>query len=123
MRTSATASRQKSYTSFSVLPLKLATYLGLCVASFAVVFGAQLILRTLLFGNPVAGYPSLMVVILFMGGAQLVFLGIIGEYLGRIFNETKTVLGLMPHPENAIDKLLGSVDGRGLFKGLAEALS
>jgi glycosyltransferase involved in cell wall biosynthesis len=76
-------------TSFSVLPLKLATYLGLGVASFAVVFGAQLILRTLLFGNPVAGYPSLMAVILFLGGTQLITLGIIGEYLGRVFNETK----------------------------------
>ena len=76
-------------TGFSVGPLKLATYAGLAVALFAVVFGAQLILRTLLFGNPVAGYPSLMAVILFMGGAQLVTLGIIGEYLGRVFNETK----------------------------------
>ena len=43
--------------------------------------------------------------------------------IAGIFNETKTVLGLMPHPENAIDTLLGSVDGRGLFRGLAEALS
>ena len=76
-------------TSFTVAPLKLATYLGLAVAIFAVLFGAQLILRTLLFGNPVAGYPSLMAVILFLGGTQLVTLGIIGEYLGRVFNETK----------------------------------
>ena len=76
-------------TSFSVGPLKLATYLGLAVAIFAVLFGTQLILRTLIFGNPVAGYPSLMAVILFLGGTQLVTLGIIGEYLGRIFNETK----------------------------------
>src|ERR1700761_6177340 len=76
-------------TSFTVMPLKLATYLGLGVAAFAVVFGAQLILRTLLFGNPVAGYPSLMAVVLFLGGTQLVTLGIIGEYLGRVFNETK----------------------------------
>jgi glycosyltransferase involved in cell wall biosynthesis len=76
-------------TGFSVAPLKLATYLGLAVALFAVAFGAQLILRTLLFGNPVAGYPSLMAVVLFLGGTQLVTLGIIGEYLGRVFNETK----------------------------------
>jgi glycosyltransferase involved in cell wall biosynthesis len=79
----------EGFTSFSVGPLKLATYLGLAVAVFAVLFGAQLILRTLIFGNPVAGYPSLMAVILFLGGTQLVTLGIIGEYLGRIFNETK----------------------------------
>ena len=76
-------------TGFSVGPLKLATYLGLAVALFAVVFGAQLILRTLVFGNPVAGYPSLMAVMLFLGGTQLITLGIIGEYLGRVFNETK----------------------------------
>jgi glycosyltransferase involved in cell wall biosynthesis len=76
-------------TSFTVAPLKLATYLGLAVAVFAVAFGAQLIVRTLLFGNPVAGYPSLMAVVLFLGGTQLLTLGIIGEYLGRVFNETK----------------------------------
>jgi polyisoprenyl-phosphate glycosyltransferase len=79
----------EAITGFTVAPLKLATWLGLAVALFAVVFGAQLILRTLFFGNPVPGYPSLMAVILFMGGAQLVTLGIIGEYLGRVFNETK----------------------------------
>ena len=70
-------------------PLKVATYAGLAVALFASVFGAQLIARTLLFGNPVAGYPSLMTVILFLGGVQLLTLGVIGEYLGRVFNETK----------------------------------
>ena len=79
----------EGFTSFSVGPLKLATYLGLAVALFAVLFGAQLILRTLIYGNPVPGYPSLMAVILFLGGTQLVTLGIIGEYLGRVFNETK----------------------------------
>jgi len=76
-------------TSFSVMPLKLATYIGLATAIFAAVFAAQLVLRTLLFGNPVAGYPSLMAIILFLGGVQLITLGIIGEYLGRVFNETK----------------------------------
>jgi glycosyltransferase involved in cell wall biosynthesis len=79
----------EAITSFTVAPLKLATWLGLAVALFAVVFGAQLALRTLFFGNPVPGYPSLMVVILLLGGTQLVTLGIIGEYLGRVFNETK----------------------------------
>ncbi len=76
-------------TSFTVMPLKVATYLGLAVASFAVVFGAQLVIRTLLFGNPVPGYPSIMAVILFLGGVQLITLGVMGEYLGRVFNETK----------------------------------
>ena len=76
-------------TGFSVLPLKLASYLGLAVAGFACVFGGQLVARTLLFGNRVAGYPSLMAVVLFLGGVQLMTLGVIGEYLGRVFNETK----------------------------------
>ena len=76
-------------TGFSVLPLKLASYLGLAVAVFAGLFGGQLVLRTLVFGNPVPGYPSLMAVVLFLGGVQLITLGVIGEYLGRVFNETK----------------------------------
>ena len=76
-------------TGFSVAPLKLATYLGLGVALFALLFGGQLVARTLLYGNPVPGYPSIMAVVLFLGGVQLVTLGVIGEYLGRIFNETK----------------------------------
>ncbi|MBU8538713.1 glycosyltransferase family 2 protein [Falsiroseomonas tokyonensis] len=76
-------------TAFTVGPLKIATYLGLFTAFGAVIYGVQLIIRTILFGNPVAGYPSLMAVVLFLGGVQLMTLGIIGEYLGRIFNETK----------------------------------
>jgi polyisoprenyl-phosphate glycosyltransferase len=55
----------------------------------AVLYGTYIIGLTVLFGNPVAGYPSLLVIILFLGGIQLLFLGIIGEYLGRVFNETK----------------------------------
>ncbi len=76
-------------TGFTVMPLKIATYLGLIVALLAVVYAAQVVVKTLLFGNPVAGYPSLMTVVLFLGGVQLVTLGVIGEYLGRVFNETK----------------------------------
>jgi len=76
-------------TSFSTGPLKVATYLGVLVAMFATLYGVFIIGNTLVFGNPVPGYPSLMVVILFLGGVQLIFIGIIGEYIGRIFNETK----------------------------------
>jgi glycosyltransferase involved in cell wall biosynthesis len=76
-------------TSFTVGPLKIATYLGLVTALFAAGYGSLIILRTLIWGNPVAGYPSLMAVVLFLGGVQLMTLGIIGEYLGRVFNETK----------------------------------
>jgi glycosyltransferase involved in cell wall biosynthesis len=76
-------------TSFTVMPLKVASYLGLLVSVFAALFIIQLVIRTVLFGNPVAGYPSLMAVVLFLGGVQLLTLGVIGEYLGRVFNETK----------------------------------
>ncbi|MGG5812407.1 glycosyltransferase family 2 protein [Falsiroseomonas sp. CW058] len=76
-------------TSFTVGPLKIATYLGLATAVFAAFYAGLIVLRTLIWGNPVAGYPSLMAVVLFLGGIQLMTLGIIGEYLGRVFNETK----------------------------------
>lgn len=76
-------------TSFTTTPLKLATYLGLITAFFSFCYGAIVMLQKLLLGNPVKGYPSLMVVVLFLGGTQLIFLGIIGEYLGRMFDETK----------------------------------
>lgn len=76
-------------TSFTVAPLKVATYVGLLTAVGAVIYLAQLLVRTFLYGNPVAGYPSLLAVVLFLGGVQMMMLGIIGEYLGRIFNETK----------------------------------
>jgi glycosyltransferase involved in cell wall biosynthesis len=76
-------------TSFTVAPLKVATYVGLLTAIGAVLYLAQLVVRTIFYGNPVAGYPSLLAVVLFLGGVQMMMLGIIGEYLGRIFNETK----------------------------------
>jgi glycosyltransferase involved in cell wall biosynthesis len=76
-------------TSFSIVPLKVATYVGLFAATIAIFYGLYIVGLTILFGNPVAGYPSLLVVILFFGGVQLLSLGIIGEYLGRVFNETK----------------------------------
>jgi glycosyltransferase involved in cell wall biosynthesis len=76
-------------TSFTTTPLKWATYLGLLTALGSFAYAVIIILQKLLFGNPVKGYPSLMVVVLFLGGVQLVFLGIIGEYLGRMFDETK----------------------------------
>ena len=75
--------------SFSTAPLRLATFLGLTVAGAAFIFLVVVVVRTALFGTDLAGYPSTMAVILFLGGAQLLSLGIIGEYIGRIFNETK----------------------------------
>jgi glycosyltransferase involved in cell wall biosynthesis len=76
-------------TSFTIAPLKFATYLGLTVALYAFVYAGWTILKTLLFGNAVPGYPSLLVVVLFLGGVQLLAIGILGEYVGRMFNETK----------------------------------
>jgi polyisoprenyl-phosphate glycosyltransferase len=76
-------------TSFTTTPLKFATYIGLFTAFAAFAYGVWIIYKTLAFGEPVRGYPSLMVVILFLGGVQLFTIGIIGEYLGRMFNEAK----------------------------------
>lgn len=76
-------------TGFSTLPLRVATYLGLLTASLAFAYGLWVIAKTLLWGDPVPGWPSLMVAVLFMGGIQLMALGIIGEYLGRLYIEAK----------------------------------
>lgn len=76
-------------TSFSNVPLRLASYLGLLVSMLAFLYAIWLIIQTLIFGNPVRGYPSLMVTILFLGGVQLIALGVIGEYLGRVYEESK----------------------------------
>jgi glycosyltransferase involved in cell wall biosynthesis len=59
------------------------------IAMLAILYGSAIIFKTVLYGNPVAGYPSLVTIVLFLGGVQLMTLGIIGEYVGRIFNETK----------------------------------
>ena len=76
-------------TSFSSAPLKMASYVGLATAVYALGAGVYVFGKSLLFGDPVAGYPSLMVTVLFLGGVQLIALGIIGEYLARIFVEVK----------------------------------
>jgi glycosyltransferase involved in cell wall biosynthesis len=76
-------------TSFSTAPLRMATYLGLLTALVAFGFGVWTIAKTLLWGDAVRGYPTLMTVILFLGGIQLIALGVIGEYLGRLYQEVK----------------------------------
>lgn len=76
-------------TSFSTAPLKIASMMGIIIASFAFFYGLWIIFKTILFGESVHGYPTTMVVILFMGGVQLISIGILGEYIGRMFMETK----------------------------------
>jgi glycosyltransferase involved in cell wall biosynthesis len=76
-------------TSFTTAPLRLSSIFGFIVSLIAFVFIVVIIVKTILYGDPIGGYPSTMAVILFLGGLQLLSLGIIGEYIGRIFNETK----------------------------------
>lgn len=76
-------------TSFSTVPLRIWTYIGLIVAVLSFIYGAWMIVDTLAFGNPVRGYPSILVSILFLGGVQLIGIGVLGEYIGRIYTEVK----------------------------------
>jgi glycosyltransferase involved in cell wall biosynthesis len=76
-------------TSFSTVPLKASSYLGFATAATAFVYAAFILLRTLVWGDQVRGYPTLIVVILFLGGVQLMALGVIGEYIARMFIEVK----------------------------------
>ncbi len=76
-------------TSFSIKPLRIATLLGIVTGILTLLFAGYVALATILYGQPVAGWSSLMVAILFVGSLQLFVLGIIGEYLGRLFLESK----------------------------------
>jgi glycosyltransferase involved in cell wall biosynthesis len=75
--------------SFSSFPLRIAGYLGFIISILSLFYGVFLFLRTLILGNTVPGYPSLMVSILFIGGIQLFFIGVLGEYMSRIYDEVK----------------------------------
>jgi glycosyltransferase involved in cell wall biosynthesis len=76
-------------TSFSTAPLRLATYLGVFTALLAFAYALWIVTKALLWGDPVAGWPTMMSVILLIGGVQLIALGLIGEYLGRLYTESK----------------------------------
>lgn len=76
-------------TAFSSVPLKIWSYIGISISLISFIYASFLVIRTLIFGIDVPGYASLMVAILFLGGMQLVSLGILGEYLGRVHDEVK----------------------------------
>jgi glycosyltransferase involved in cell wall biosynthesis len=76
-------------TSFSTAPLRIATWLGVATALVAFAYAAWIVVKALLWGDPVAGWPTMMAVILLLGGVQLIALGVVGEYLGRLYVESK----------------------------------
>ena len=76
-------------TSFTTAPLRIATFSGFIIALCAFFYALYFITKTLIHGDPVQGFTTLIVIILFLGGIQLITIGILGEYIGRIFNETK----------------------------------
>lgn len=76
-------------TSFSTLPLRIWSYIGFVIAFFSFIYGGWMFVDKLFWGNDVPGYPSLLVSILFLGGIQLIGIGVLGEYLGRVYTETK----------------------------------
>ena len=75
--------------SFSTLPLMVWTYIGVAVSIFALCMAVYLLLQTLIYGVDVPGYASIIVSVMFLGGIQLLSLGVLGEYIGRIFGEVK----------------------------------
>ncbi len=76
-------------TGFSITPLRIASMFGFLISAFAFIFGIGILVHTLIHGSDVPGYPSMIVMISFLSGIQLLTIGILGEYIGRIFNETK----------------------------------
>lgn len=76
-------------TSFTIAPLRLASYMGIVVSVLAFIFGVYVVIKSLVYGDPVAGFPTLMATISLIGGMQLLAIGVLGEYLGRVFIEAK----------------------------------
>jgi glycosyltransferase involved in cell wall biosynthesis len=96
----------EGFTSFSTVPLKIWTYLGGASATFTFLYAVYMVIRTVVYGNEVPGYTSLFVAVLFFGSVQLISIGLLGEYIGRIYMETKQ------RPAYLIRKTYGG-DGQG----------
>jgi hypothetical protein len=93
-------------TSFSTVPLKLSSWLGYAASALAFLYLLSVFVQKLR-GITVPGFATIMVAMMFLGGVQLICLGIIGEYLGRVFNECK------PRPVYVVEELIGSPLGPG----------
>ncbi len=91
-------------TSFSTAPIRFGTYLGLVIAGLSFVYGIYIITKTLFMGADTPGYASIVVIVLFLGGVQLVCIGLLGEYIGRIYKEVKN------RPLYVVDKTIGLKD-------------
>lgn len=109
-------------TSFSTAPLRAATYLGVLTALLAFVYAMYIVVKALVWGDAVAGWPTMMVVILFLGGVQLVALGLIGEYLGRLYEEAKQrplYLVDVWQPAAGVSSAVSGTEGSGHAHGTA----
>ena len=99
--------------SFSTVPLRLSSAFGLLVSMVAFIYMIWVMTKTLMFGDAVRGYPTLLVAVLFFAGVQLIFLGVIGEYLGRVYEEVKArplflvreEIGVQPDDRNGAIRL------------------
>jgi len=85
--------------SFTTAPLRVSAFLGIVVSIAAFIYMCVVLVKTLFWGEPVAGYPTIVVLVLFLGGVQLISLGIVGEYLGKTFMEVKN------RPVYVVDKM------------------
>lgn len=100
----------EGFTSFTVAPLRLSTMIGLVTALIAIIYLIWTLVKVTIWGDPVAGFPTLICVILFLGAIQLIAIGILGEYIGRIFNETKN------RPVYLVEDYKGMKEGAGKDK-------
>ena len=97
-------------TSFSVAPLRLASLLGLLLAGAAFIFGMQILIETVFYGQSVPGYPSVIVGLMVLGGVQLIMIGVMGEYIAKVLSEIKArpVYFVAEHSLKQLDEALAN---------------